>query len=255
MTLFEKTMAVLLGCAVVIVLAYSSYSTLQNMHAASSGGDLDLVAQQSMADAAWFMVMLTALTGVVGGLTLYLIFRTLQEAKRSADAGEAAVREARENTVASERIGKAQVRAYLGIREVSVTFGMADASLEFTVFNAGQSPGRAVSVYTSCPDEPYFGNSLRSVRFGSTFREAIGTQETDVFIFEATCAPPSTDFFVHALIEIDIEYSDVFNGHEQLVRRFILEAPAGVRLNTRYVLRPHTDIGSGGDHALRLSGP
>lgn len=100
----------------------------------------DLVAQRSMSAAAWWMVMITGVSVAVGTVGLYLIARTLQEAKRSADAAEMAVQ-------ATLRIGKQQVRAYLNVEDAVAKLGSYD--LLFTVDadlrNSGQSPAQNVA--------------------------------------------------------------------------------------------------------------
>lgn len=100
----------------------------------------DLIAQRSMNAAAWWMVMITGVSVVVGTAGLYLIARTLQEAKRSADAAEMAVQ-------TTLKIGKQQVRAYLNIEDAEAKLGSYD--LLFTVDadlrNSGQSPAQNVA--------------------------------------------------------------------------------------------------------------
>lgn len=100
----------------------------------------DTSVQQSMAWASWVMVVVTLGAGVIGAFSLYLIYRTLQAAQRSALAAEASVVETRV-------IGRAQGRAYLSLESASfrrntyfsVTFDLA-------TLNAGQSPARNLEV-------------------------------------------------------------------------------------------------------------
>jgi len=96
---------------------------------------LDLIAQRSMSDAAWWMVIITVVSALVGGLGLYLIARTLQEAKRSADAAEKTI-----------LMAQSAARAYLLVDFAKVWF---DASggvfVEYQVSNSGQTPARNVA--------------------------------------------------------------------------------------------------------------
>lgn len=102
---------------------------------------LDLIAQRGMNLAAWAMVFVTGVSVAVGGLGLYLIARTLQEAKRSADAAEKSIETAR-------TIGMAQVRAYVSIDRVDLdlTGNTHQHALRFYLRNTGQSPTHAIAV-------------------------------------------------------------------------------------------------------------
>jgi hypothetical protein len=106
---------------------------------ADDAAHYDLVAQRSMSAAAWWMVMITGLSVGVGAAGLYLILRTLQEAKRSADAAENAV-------ATTLRIGKQQVRAYLNVEDAVAK--LESHHIMFTVDadlrNSGQSPAQEV---------------------------------------------------------------------------------------------------------------
>jgi hypothetical protein len=91
--------------------------------------------QHSMAIAAWAMVWVSVIGGGIGAASLYLIYRTLLEARRSASAAEDAVR-------TTERIGQAQVRAYVSIRKVTLNAPEDQTSelISLELLNSGQSP-------------------------------------------------------------------------------------------------------------------
>ena len=102
---------------------------------AESMSILDLAAQRSMAMAAWWMVGITGASSVVGAAGLFLIFHTLREARRSADAAHATVETARE-------IGVAQTRAYITVVKARLKIyedGLG-AYCDLEVLNSGQSP-------------------------------------------------------------------------------------------------------------------
>ena len=119
----------------------------------------DTGTQVSMAWAAWAVVIVSVAGTFVGALSLLLIFATLREAKRSADAAEATVTVTRD-------IGMAQARAYVSVNRAKVRLYNDDdmAFVEFAVSNAGQSPALS----------PDFVVTLRISRFDS-YREYILT--------------------------------------------------------------------------------
>lgn len=102
-------------------------------------GDLtrtDVIAQRSMSAAAWWMVVVTCVSALVGGLGLYLIARTLVEAKRSADAAE--------RTIA---MAQRAARAYLLVDFAKLIFrDNYNAVVQYQVSNSGQTPARNVSL-------------------------------------------------------------------------------------------------------------
>ena len=115
--------------------------TMGDATSLSVGDALDLAAQRSMASAAWWMVAVTTISSTVGAVGLFLIFATLREARRSANAAESTVETARD-------IGMAQVRAYLSIEAASMRLYVDDLSgcyIELRLKNSGQSPARHIS--------------------------------------------------------------------------------------------------------------
>ncbi|WDQ98172.1 hypothetical protein PSC71_13135 [Devosia sp. J2-20] len=192
-------------------------TTIQDV--ADNTAALDLGAQRSMATAAWWMVAITIASGAVGTAGLYLIFRTLVEAKRSADAAEKAI-------IANQELGIAQVRAYLTVTEARVKVYDDDlgAYCEFTVQNSGQSPARQVTFMSSLTVLPWgkkggadkleFNNKSgcadvpagKEVKGGSMF------VEMDFAKVEATIrAFRATHQYIDIRLNFDLCYSDVFD--------------------------------------------
>ncbi|WP_108461352.1 hypothetical protein [Devosia naphthalenivorans] len=109
--------------------------------------NLDLGAQRSMAAAAWWMVVITAASAVVGAGGLYLIYRTLREAKRSADAADKAVAASLAAVEGARDIGQAQVRAYIIIsRAIVAHMSSGEYEIQFSFVNAGQTPATGIWV-------------------------------------------------------------------------------------------------------------
>lgn len=112
----------------------------------------DLQAQQDMAFwAAALFISSTVLTAA----GLLMIWRTLVHTRRAAEYAGAAVLEAKEATkaardavVATERIGEAQVRAYLSIVESSINVRADGSGVEtrLEVKNFGNSPAKKVHI-------------------------------------------------------------------------------------------------------------
>src|SRR5690606_35748793 len=103
-----------------------------------------LAAETSAAAAAWWSVAISAGSTVVGAAGLWLIYRTLIETQRSANAAHLAVQATAAGTAVTEKIGRAQTRAYISIQAVRFRFGPADLYFEIEFSNEGQSPGRNV---------------------------------------------------------------------------------------------------------------
>jgi hypothetical protein len=108
----------------------------------------DIDAQTSMAWAAWAMVAVSAASLAVGGLTIYLVFETLRETRRAADAadlsalhGEQAIKVTRDN-------GMAQIRAYVTMSGATFEIDHItdEAVLRLTLTNSGQTPAQQLSV-------------------------------------------------------------------------------------------------------------
>jgi hypothetical protein len=158
-------LGVLGGVALVAFLPGMPWSTTIQPVGAATKDALDLAAQRSMASAAWFMVVVTCASSLVSGAGLYLIARTLGEAKRSADAAVESVIQAKATTAAAElsaayaagtievtrEMGKKQFRAYMAVTNVAVlpaedTLDGHYFDLSWILFNAGQSPARRLKL-------------------------------------------------------------------------------------------------------------
>ena len=123
------------------------------------GTDYDLIAQRSMSAAAWWMVIITGISALVGSLGLYLIARTLQEAKRSADAAEKAVKASQKAVKTARKMGEAQVRAYVMVANAELYWvGGDEWELKVQVVNSGQTPAFKVWVEATICLEDGLGN-------------------------------------------------------------------------------------------------
>lgn len=111
------------------------------------GTEYDLIAQRSMSAAAWWMVVVTGIATLIGGLSLGLIALTLREARRSADAAIDAVDASRQAVIATREVGQAQVRAYLIVKSASLTYeSNGNVTIKYTLYNSGQTPARRVEL-------------------------------------------------------------------------------------------------------------
>jgi len=138
----------LAGVVLVAFLPGMPWSATVEPLGASPQEALDLAAQRSMASAAWFMVVITGASAIVGGAGLYLIFRTLKEAKRSADAADKAVEASLAAIETTREMGHAQVRAYVSISGCWLSRSEnGQLTLKFVFRNSGQTP--ALNVWTS----------------------------------------------------------------------------------------------------------
>ncbi|WP_131825031.1 hypothetical protein [Yoonia rosea] len=118
----------------------------------------DLDAQEAMAKWAKWMFYATTATVLLTFFALLAIVRTLHHTRRAADSADGMLTEAKATTIAAQenshvtqRIGEAQVRAYLSITRVTLTvahISQDDVRWQFGVFikNSGQSPARKVGI-------------------------------------------------------------------------------------------------------------
>ncbi|GAB5426962.1 MAG: hypothetical protein Devi2KO_04210 [Devosia indica] len=221
---------ILIGVLLVVFLPGMPWATMM----AGAPDSHDLAAQMSMAAAAWWMVGITGTSTAVGGIGLYLIARTLQEAKRSADAGEEAVK-------ATERIGKRQVRAYLNIEKAKAKLDSSYIwiAVDAELHNSGQSPAnnvrgtaaiRFTELYTY-PDGEVATDTLLTLHtnFQSPAVGAGQTVELRLTFPVIDTKPPLReifDGFSNRAIEIDVStaYVDVFGDQDTsncVMRRMI----------------------------------
>jgi hypothetical protein len=117
---------------------------------------LDLSAQQSMGYAAWAMLVGTIVSAIIGAVSLWLIRENLiaarevnKHAEKSALAAEQAVQAAIETAQITQRLGQAQVRAYLVVASANAHFDhLGTTTVTFEFMNSGQTPAREISVET-----------------------------------------------------------------------------------------------------------
>jgi len=192
------------------------------------GGAPDLLAQQNMAAASWWMVGLTAISAAIGALSLFLIFRTLLEAKRSADAAHSAVE-------ATLLIGKRQVRAYLDIEDPVAKIDRMQfvLTVDARLSNSGQSPARAIQgtailrfvEFQSLPDGEMDTHALAEV--STTFSASavsagkeIGLYLTfGVYGIEPRMRALFNGYSPRAIeIDVSLDYTDVFDDRTTLRR-------------------------------------
>lgn len=107
----------------------------------------DLVAQRSMAAAAWWMVIITGISALVGSAGLLLIALTLREARRSANAADKAVEASQAAIDTTREMGQAQVRAYVMVADAELGWdGNGQYALTVEIVNSGQTPAFRVWV-------------------------------------------------------------------------------------------------------------
>lgn len=101
----------------------------------------DTGVQQSMAWASWAMVTVSLAGGAIGAMSLYLIFRTLQAAQRSASAAEKTLTHAAQTAHAAQEMGRAQVRGYLIVSSAALEVSLHNqVVVRYAFQNAGQTP-------------------------------------------------------------------------------------------------------------------
>lgn len=191
--------------------------------------NLDLVAQTSMASAAWFMAAMAAISTIAGVITLVLILLTLREAKRSADAGDRVV----EATLA---VGKRQVRAYLAIENASIKFDVSEATITFAAQarNTGQSPAHNITISThvrlyeewSDPEGDIYESDILDFSEVRDLPAASATQSHPFGAYKLMFLEPLTlkevmdRPYLFARVTCTVHYTDVFGDEETFVSLF-----------------------------------
>ena len=178
--------------------------------------DLDLGAQRSMAAAAWWMVVISGGAAIVGGASLYLIARTLLEARRSASAAEAAVAQAEATLLETRVLGRAQSRAYLALAKMQFSADAEDQFfVEWTIHNAGQSPARQLSIqlefdyFVKRNSKWLIESNETLVRFLPDLPAGLSsTDEEFIFLVLPMDAPPSHGERIE--VHGELRYWDVF---------------------------------------------
>ncbi|MGK2740823.1 hypothetical protein ACSHT0_07990 [Tepidicaulis sp. LMO-SS28] len=178
----------------------------------------DLAAQENVAK--W-----TLLTALLTGVGVYLIWRTLSYTAEAADFAARTLKEAEKATKAANltvdetrRIGEAQVRAYLTIKEVSVSFERINIKentlymkITVSVKNSGASPARdfvfnasVLKIMGGNPEQFSEGREVAPRGFG----EDIAPDE-----------PLSTSIGIHRIPVTEAEISDLEIMDMQLYAR------------------------------------
>ena len=191
------------------------------------GKDYDLIAQRSMSAAAWWMVVITGSSTMVGGLGLYLIARTLQEAKRSADAAELAVQASQQAIVTAREMGQAQVRAYLIVTELETSYNSGGTPREHfisaTFENSGETPAGKIyveiEVFAGTDDRTkasilYRSETVSDLATGKAAKVAFWTDK-----IAAVPGNGDTSFWEVELV-LTITYEDVFGQDREIVTRY-----------------------------------
>ncbi|RUW60183.1 hypothetical protein [Mesorhizobium sp. M7A.F.Ca.US.008.03.1.1] len=208
--------------------------------------------------AQWLMVVLGGAASAISLYALIWLRRTWDQAKRSADAACAAVAETR-------RIGEAQVRAYLAVRNVSFrvieqTAGNDPvAAVSFSYHNTGLSPatrvtGRfilevfaAANSKTQITDATGFKFSSPKSQFQHLYPDVASAEsESRKMAFEkldakALCAFTSARFMTIA-VWIELGFKDVFGEPATIVSSFRLVADTPIVVGKKYKLKPAASL-------------
>jgi hypothetical protein len=215
----------------------------------------DLDAQEGMAWWAEMMFYAAGATAVLTLLALVAIIRTLHHTRRAADSADGMLVEARKTTIAAlasaetaQRIGEAQVRAYVSVAEAEFSILEDQIVIGVKLQNAGQSPAFMVkagsrlilqaaggmehsprvlsSVTSEYSDEqfnaiPAMGNSIGELRFLYNYHFARDAAEE---------LPSFDDVFSIAngmIAEIGITWTDILGVSHSLKAEFFADFDAG----------------------------
>jgi hypothetical protein len=181
---------------------------------------VDTTMQAHMALAAWSVLVVSAISGAV---SIYLIYRTLQAAQRSAKAAEDALTETRV-------IGRAQTRAYVAIERAAMVGSShgGPKSIEITYRNAGQSPALKLSidVRIAIVDHMQFdAETLSNLRGGMALANlnagAEATRIVRVWDFDPTAILDDTEKSpLAAHVNLILRYIDVFDEQSETAASF-----------------------------------
>lgn len=204
--------AFLAGMCVAAMTVLPSMSALEGALTCLIEECADLAAQRSMALAAWAMVGLTIVATIVGGLSLALIYWTLDAARRSAVAAE-------KSLDLSRNVGIAQTRGY-------VTISLVGVSLEPPVLivlrlkNSGTTPAYDLRLVTD--------SHVKRIRSGTAY----ATGGALVFLPDLASGDhkdiQTTTYFnpnkeirdgtTRFNLKVDITYTDIYGEvHQSLV--------------------------------------
>lgn len=170
----------------------------------------DLEAQRGMMAAAWYMVLLTAISIVIGIGGLVALVLTLRETRR---------------------IGEAQTRAYLVVMEASVERGQqGDWVVRFAFNNSGQTPSVSlmteIEVWYEIGMENAWVDSgiprLRELRSRSDIASHDTKHAVYSFDIEDGRSQLGLDKFMRLRTRITLRYKDVFGEGNEVEARYHL---------------------------------
>lgn len=173
---------------------------------------LDLAAQRSMSDAAWWMVIITGFSTCVGGLGLYLIARTLLETRKAAQA-----------TQQGANASETAVRPFLLVEFAKAAIDRDALVISYKVKNSGVSPAyraafRVTLLVTS------IDGTKRHERTSTKSRSdiAAGAERTATARFDKMLAADVSDDHGDLLVraEITLLYSDIFGREHSEASRY-----------------------------------
>lgn len=141
--------AALIAVIAGVFLALSPYNLFPACLAETCLASEDLKAQNSMANAAWVMVFATAISIVVGIVSIVFLWRTLKttqetvkiSAQTAADARDAA-QTAKQALQHDQEMGRSQIRCYPIVKSVMFDYSQVRPKLFLEVTNSGQTPVR-----------------------------------------------------------------------------------------------------------------
>lgn len=170
--------------------------------------EADLAAQRDMAKWAWAVMLTSALSLGVGVVGIYFLKSTLD---KTAEAVLVATRSAD----IAQKIGEAQVRAYLIVAGGSFSVGKGSIRYNIRIKNVGQSP--AVNVRASC--EVQLASPHSSDKYFKAWKASIasvpaGGEETAFFFYNI---PGDPDFRAYP----PVEYPEVPVENANILREMI----------------------------------
>lgn len=219
----------------------------------------DLIAQEEMADAAFWMMIAALLTLVVTSAGTVLLLQQVKLTRRAVGDNNRSIAIAAAANEITERIGMAQARAYLSVSADSFTIDDDNwLDVGFKVVNSGQSPARKVRIQI----EAFLVSGGKRRIVGLTAKEIgdLPVGGSGKALIEVDCKPEMRQQllagFTSFQFDVAAEYETVFDGvsdtdaftFEGLVldefKRLILQPlPRNriVRMHGRARLRRETD--------------
>jgi hypothetical protein len=223
---------VLLGAAFLAGLIVAAMTVLPGLSVLNEGLDCpihpcnaDLLAQRSMALAAWIMVAVTAVSVAIGGASLILIALTLKAAQASAKAAADTATAAIDTLEVSEqgydfnqKITKLQTRSYLTVSDMTCAEHEDGIEIVVAVRNSGVTPAFYVRVEGEFDvygtDIPLKQRAMRPVNEVASGRE--GTASFRFKLSNRSMLPGVRDFGIsHIEVSGTIRYYEVFGKHRE----------------------------------------